>query len=104
MPKVAVGDTMQIRMSTSGKLLAVGGTTGLEIFHFNGGSPLTIFSTPVKNVPILAVRWDNHDHLFALGENGKLYEFTVTPTSVSPAPGSPYSIPGAQNLIVQPLL
>jgi len=103
-PKVAVGDTMQIRMSTSGKLLAVGGTTGLEIFHFNGGSPLTIFSTPVKNVPILAVRWDNHDHLFALGENGKLYEFTVTPTSVSPAPGSPYSIPGAQNLIVQPLL
>jgi len=37
-------------------------------------------------VPILAVRWDNHDHLFALGENGKLYEFTVTPTSVSPAP------------------
>ena len=104
MPKVSVGDTLQMRMSTSGRLLAVGGSTGLEIFHFNGGNPLTIFSTPIKNVPILAVRWDNYNHLFAVGESGKLYVFTATPTSITQAPGSPYSIPGAQNLIVQPLL
>jgi hypothetical protein len=27
-------------MSPSGKLLAVAGTTGLQVFHFNGSNPI----------------------------------------------------------------
>jgi uncharacterized protein (DUF2126 family) len=41
--------------------------------------------------------------LHALSENGqKLYVFTVTATSASPAPGSSYNILGPLNMIVQP--
>jgi hypothetical protein len=40
-------------------------------------------------------------HLYVLGAS-KLYVFTATPTSVSQAPGSPYSIANPSALIVQP--
>ena len=47
--------------------------------------------------------WDNNNHLYAIsGAAGKLYVFTVTPTSASQAPGSPYSITAPAYLIVQP--
>ncbi|HEY6181900.1 MAG TPA: hypothetical protein VIW67_06610 [Terriglobales bacterium] len=41
MPTVAVGNVSDYRMSPSGKFLAVGGTGGLRIFHFNGANPIT---------------------------------------------------------------
>ncbi|MGA9390479.1 MAG: hypothetical protein WBV69_08540 [Candidatus Sulfotelmatobacter sp.] len=47
--------------------------------------------------------WDNDNHLYAVSPAaGKLFVFTVTPTSYSQAPASPHSITGAQNLIVLP--
>jgi hypothetical protein len=33
---------------------------------------------------------------------GELYVFTVTEKGVRQAPGSPYAVPGAQNIIVLP--
>ena len=103
MPKVAVGD-VGLKMSPSGKLLAAFGDKGLQVFHFNGGEPITNDATLVKDVDFEQAYWDDNDHLFAVSQNsGKLYVFTVTPTHVAKAPGSPYSIPGAQNLIVHPL-
>ena len=100
-----------MKLSPSGKLLAISGWQGLQVFHFNGANPITPYATLVKNSsftvgPLKQLGWDNHDHLFAAFAN-KLYVFTVTPTSITQAPGSPYSIPGnpgAQYLIVQPLL
>ena len=94
-----------MRMSPSGKLLAVGGS-GLEIFHFNGGSPLTKYKTLLTTDGIGQILWDNDNHMYALGSDakgGKLWVYTVTPTSVTEAPGSPYSITNAGSMVVQPL-
>lgn len=110
MPKTAVvqtsGGTYSVNdywMSPSGKLLAVAGPLGLQVFHFNGGNPITRYTGLLTKDDINQVFWDNANHLYAISEStGKLYVFTVTPTSVTQAPGSPHSIPGAGSLIVLP--
>ena len=110
MPKTAVvqtsGGTFSVndyRMSPSGKLLAVAGPLGLQVFHFNGGNPITHYTGLLTKDPINQVFWDNANHLYAISTNaGKLFVFTVTPTSVTQAPGSPHNIPGAGSLIVLP--
>jgi hypothetical protein len=96
-------------MAPSGKLLAVGGLKGLQIFHFNGASPLTVDTGLLEKYPVNAMYWDNANHLYAITSyyNGttttfQLYVFTVTPTSAVAAPGSPYPVPNAASLIVQP--
>jgi hypothetical protein len=90
-------------MSPSGKLLAVGGTAGLQVFHFNGASPITHDTGLLTTKPIDQFFWDNANHLYAISRSaGKLYVFTVTPSSATQAPGSPYTIAHPQNIIVQP--
>ncbi len=85
-----------INMSPSGKLLAVAGA-GIQIFNFNGASPLTLSSSlslPSRDFSELA--WDKNNHLYALDfKTGGLYVYTVTSTSISAAPGSPYAIPNS---------
>jgi hypothetical protein len=98
-------DTMN--MSPSGKILAVGGTskpsngplmftfgkTGLQLFHFNGPSPLTKYSSVLTTVPIDYIHWDNSNHVFALSAStGKLYVWTATPNTITPVSGSPFTI------------
>lgn len=110
MPTTAVGSISTIRMSPSGKLLAVGGSSGLQVFHFNGASPITPYtgllttdSISQVNPSTSLVFWDNANHLYAISPSaGKLFVFTVTPTKVTQAPGSPYTIAKPQTLIVQP--
>ncbi|MGA2534981.1 MAG: hypothetical protein ABSF53_03125 [Terracidiphilus sp.] len=101
-----------MEMSPSGKLLALAGgqysdVDGLQIFHFNGAAPITKYSAlllPAVEVDKLA--WDNNNHLYALSyESNQLYVYTVTPTSISAAAGSPYSVQnsyGSNGLIVVP--
>jgi hypothetical protein len=96
-----------ISISTSGKLLAVSGYPGLQIFHFNGAAPITPYSSvllPAVNIDQLA--WDSDNHLFVLSyETGELYVYTVTPTEISEVSGSPYKVEnayGASGLIVVP--
>lgn len=103
MPKVAVGEVTDIYMSPSGKLLAVAGTNGLQIFRFNGSNPMTPLGGLLTRQEVDQMFWDNSDHLYALSQaSGKLWVFTATEESLTPAPGSPRSIPGAQNIVVQP--
>lgn len=103
MPTTAVGYPMNLAMSPSGKLLAIGGSSGLQIFHFNAGSPLTHYTGLITGADIEQAFWDNANHLFAISTaTHKLYVFTITPTSVSQAPGSPYTIANPKNIIVQP--
>ena len=106
MPKTQAGPTYGINdiwMSPSGKLLAVGGTSGLQVFHFNGANPVTSYTGLLTDTEIDQMFWDNDNHLYALSRTaGKLYVFTVTPTTHSEAPGSPYSIPGAEAIQVLP--
>ncbi|HEY0795555.1 MAG TPA: hypothetical protein VGD64_07220 [Acidisarcina sp.] len=102
MPKVLVGDVIDYKMSPDGKYLAVGGYTGLQIFHFNGANPITPFTGLLTTNQVNQVFWDNANHLYAISPAGKLYVFGGTASGVAQAPGSPYSIPNAQYLIVLP--
>jgi hypothetical protein len=103
MPSVAVGDVIDYWMSPNGKFLAVGGSAGLQVFHFNGANPITKYTGLLTTSPIAQLFWDNANHLYALSTSaGKLYVFTVTATSVTQAPGSPHSITNPQNVIVLP--
>jgi hypothetical protein len=107
MPASVVSNVTALAANPAGNLLAVGGTSGLQIFHFNGANPVTHYTGALTTADITftQVAWDNADHVYALsgGTNGQLYVFTVTPTSVKPAPGSPYSIPNASSIGVLPI-
>jgi hypothetical protein len=103
MPKTLVTSVIDFWMSPSGKLLAVAGTSGLQVFHFNGANPITHYTGLLTKDEIDQVFWDNSNHLYALSRNaGKLHVFTVTPTSHSEASGSPYTIANPANVIVLP--
>jgi hypothetical protein len=108
MPKAAIQYIFDMKMSPSGKLLAVGGAGnsgggGLQVFHFNGANPITHYTGLLTNNLIDQFFWDNSNHLYAISQSaGKLFVFTVTPTSVSQAAGSPYTIVSPKNIIVQP--
>jgi hypothetical protein len=113
MPIPAVGPTV-MNLSPSGTLLAVGGnlgccsqevallgTNGLQVFHFNGADPITPYSGTLTTAPIDELHWDNSNHLYALSNStNKLYVYTITPTSITAAPGSPYTINSSANALV----
>jgi hypothetical protein len=101
MPKVSVAGVTSISMSPSGKLLAVGGTAGLQVFRFNGANQVTHYTGLLTNVEVDQVSWDNDNHLYAISQSGgKLFVFTITPTSYSQTAGSPYTITKPQNITV----
>jgi hypothetical protein len=106
MPTTASLGVNDIEISPSGKLLAVAGTAGLEVFHFNGSNPITPYTGLLTNDEIDQCLWDNANHLYAISsKSNMLFVFTVTPTSYRQATGSPYAIyqgPGTQ-LIVLPI-
>jgi 6-phosphogluconolactonase (cycloisomerase 2 family) len=103
MPKLAIGLPYYSNMSPSGKLLAVSGQKGLQVLLFNGASQATAYTGVLVSTSIDKIFWDNANHLYAISSLGsKLYVFTVTPTSVSQAPGSPYPVFHPDGLIVQP--
>jgi 6-phosphogluconolactonase (cycloisomerase 2 family) len=104
MPRASVGTVTALSMSPSGKLLAVAGSAGLQVFHFNGGNAITRGTGLIATPQIDQISWDNSNHLYAISQSaGKLYVFTITPASAQQAAGSPYSIHGPVNIAVQPL-
>ena len=107
MPTTAIRSVYDMKMSPSGKLLAVAGQEGLQVFHFNGAAPITHDTGLLTKDPINEMFWDNANHLYAItgvfgSKVNHLHVFTVTPTGYREAPGSPYTINGPQYLIVQP--
>ncbi len=103
MPYTVTGNVQDIWPSPSGKYLAVSGTKGLQLFHFNGANPITKFTKALVTDEIDQVFWDNSNHLYGIDSStGKLYVFSVTSTGARQAPGSPYTIPGGWYIIVQP--
>lgn len=103
MPTVSVGSVIDYGMSPSGKFLAVGGSLGLQLFHFNGANPITKLTGDLTASPVDQLFWDNANHVYAISRSGgKLYVFTVTSTGAKQAPGSPHKISGPANIIVLP--
>ncbi|HEY1902253.1 MAG TPA: hypothetical protein VGG56_07490 [Terracidiphilus sp.] len=107
MPTVEISTIKTTDMSPSGRILAVAGDPGLQLFHFNGAAPATSYgSVLLPSVAIDQLAWDNSNHLYALSySTGELYVYTVTPTSISEASGSPYKVEnayGVKGLLVVP--
>ena len=101
-------------INSQGNLLAVSAATsdpyytkdgpGLQVFHFNGGKPITAYSTILTKDPISSIAWDKSYHLYATSRaTNKLYVFTITPTSINPVAGSPFTLSGPSTLVVRPL-
>jgi len=108
MPKTAIRTLYDMKMSPSGKLLAVAGYEGLQVFHFHGAAPITHYTGLLTRDPINEMFWDNSNHLYAItgvhsSNVNRLHVYTITPTGYHEAPGSPYKIQGPQYIIVQPL-
>lgn len=105
---VVQGYPSTLGMSWAGNLLAVGGSAGLQLFHFNGAAPPTKDGNIlVPNTQIDAIAWDKSNHLYALNyANSKLYVFNVSTTGVATqAAGSPHTVSGAygyKGMIVVP--
>lgn len=104
MPTVAVGDVADIALSPSGKLLAVAGSSGLQVFHFNPSSQITHYTGLLTTDGVAQVDqlfWDNANHLYAVSQSaGKLFVFTVTATGYCQAAGSPYTITNPGSIAV----
>lgn len=106
MPSTPI-NPLDLEASPSGTLLAVAGTGGLEIFHFNGANSITTFTNVLTTDSIVRAVWDNSDHLYAItwpasgsATPGKLHVFTVTGSAATEAPGSPYTVTTPVDLAV----
>jgi hypothetical protein len=63
---------------------AGGSGNGIEIYSFNGASPLTLYTSLLTGTQIDQVAWDSSNHMYAMSSHtNKLYVFTVTSTSVT---------------------
>jgi hypothetical protein len=103
MPAVLVGTVNDYSMSPSGKYLAVGGSSGLQIFHFNGANPITKFTGLLTPDSMGQMFWDNANHLYAISYSaGKVFVYNVTSAGVKQAPGSPHAIANPESIIVLP--
>jgi len=103
MPPLAITYVDDMKIAPSGKLLAVGGTGGLQILHFNGPNPPTNFSGPLTTDTITQMFWDSDKHLYAISPSaGRLHVYTITSTTYQEAPGSPYAIAQPLAIAIQP--
>jgi hypothetical protein len=68
----------------------------IEIYKFNGAAPLTLWRTLLSGVDVRQVAFDRSGHLYAISDEGRLYVFTVTSTSVTETSsigiGSPFEM------------
>jgi len=104
MPTTPIRGWSDMKISPSGKILAVAGSEGLQLFHFNGANPITHYTGLLTTTPINQVFWDHSNHLYGISNSsGQLFVITVTPTKLALAPGSPYSIASPQAITVEPL-
>lgn len=103
MPETDVTDVSWIMMAPSGKLFAVAGNNGIQIFNFNPNGQATANTGLITTAPITMMYWDNSNHLYAISNtDSTIHVFTVTPTSATEVSGSPYSVDHPVTLIVQP--
>ncbi len=100
MPTSEVGAVNDIKINPAGNLLAVGGSSGLQVFFFNGSKPITPYTGFLAEHPITQMFWDNHNHVFGISSAGRLYSFTVTTTGNHQDPGSPYTVTNPKAIAV----
>ena len=113
MPIPSIANISGLSMSPSGKLLALAGHPGLQIFHFNGAAPITAYSSMwLPSVNLDQLGWDKNNHFFALSYaeiSSTLWwsSFYASGVTITGSDGSSYSIPDSGgsggNQIVSPV-
>jgi hypothetical protein len=106
MPTLNIYPT-SLGMSWDGSMLAVGGCPNIQLYHFNGANPPTIFGPQINvNECFDVVAFDKSGHLFAIAPASQaLHVYNATSAGLVEAPGSPYSVSnayGANMMIVVP--
>ena len=104
MPTTLVGESTAQAMSPSGKLLAVSGPNGVQIFNFNPSGQATATPTGlITRTPTDQLYWDNSNHLYTISNaDGTIQVFTVTATTATQVSGSPYFVAHPVSLLVLP--
>jgi hypothetical protein len=103
MPVANVGTVNDYQFDPTHTWLAVGGTTGIEIFAFQNGV-LTPAGSYSMSGGAYEVRWDDAGHLMTFGTNpGDLYVFNVAKGVPTVGPGSPVSLQPYGYLGVKPV-
>jgi hypothetical protein len=100
MPTTTAGTLNDLKASPAGNLLAIGGSSGLQIFHLNGTNPITAYTGLLAVHNISQILWDTHDHLYGISASGRLYAFKITATGNKQAAGSPYTTPNPRAIAV----
>ena len=90
----------RISVSPAGKLLAVGGPNGLQVFHFNGSNPITPYTKRLAWTNYDLV-WDTHNHLYA-AEKGGVHAWRITPNFWKQASSYPLADPAALTVVSLP--
>jgi len=94
MPETDVQNVDGLTMSPSGKLLAVAGSNGIQIFNFNPNGQATQNTGLITTAPITQMYWDNSNHLYAISNaDNAIHVFTVTTTGATEVQGSPWNVP-----------
>jgi hypothetical protein len=102
MPTADVGYPTWMAMAPSGKLLAVAGPNGLQLFHFNPAGQATAFTGLIARSPITMMYWDSSNHLYAISNaDSDIHAFTVTSTGAEEVRGSPWHVEHPVAMIVQ---
>ncbi len=103
MPETMVDQVTSMAMAPSGKVLAVGGSNGLQIFNFNPSGQATPATQLITRAPITGMYWDNSGHLYAISNaDSAIYVFAVTSSGVTEVPGSPWAVEHPVAMILQP--
>jgi hypothetical protein len=72
---------------------------GIEVYNFNGASPLTLAQPFMNGTPINQVAWDNSSHLYAISQlDNKLFVFDANARSVGEY--APVSIESPNSMLV----
>jgi hypothetical protein len=101
MPVTAISNVEDMKIDKE-KLLALGGTGGLQVFHLRSAAPPVPYTPILTTDDISQMFWDSSHHLYALSQlAGRLHVYTITAKSYEEAPGSPYTIYQPLYLAVQ---
>ena len=98
-PWLEITEPIGMDMSYDGKFVAIGGSSGIQVFNFNGAALPTNLDAVAPGVQFDQVTWDKADHLFALSyEAQELYIFNVSKAKGVVEIGLPMIVPGAYGL------
>jgi hypothetical protein len=90
-----------IEFDPSGNFVAAATSGGIQIYGLTSGTLAAVGPPHDANTSFDLVRWDSFGHLYAIsGSAQRLFIYSASQGTLSPAPGSPYSVTSPIGLAV----